>query len=276
MKSEINETLLEMHYYRAFVELFEAHFGKKFLRILKPSQRREAFLGFDQGWVRSNVPMARFREELEAAIATRGTSVQSLYLGYFLQYKCPEMIGRRSYAMPPDFQTPYYRFQLSLKPNRETGISQHETLLRLKNVANVDVSYACPMIFDEDSLYESPDLDDVRIVPLDTAPAGYATNESHFCCFRSPTDPAPMWCSQPMLGKSVGYEEWVSSGNLRLLEAREFLDWFERVREVYYGSQKNEWILGKATLPSSLTIVKFSCEASWPTKREALLSRVRR
>ena len=98
-----------------------------------------------------------------------------MYVGYFLQFKRPEEMVRRGQTTPSDFTTPYYRFELSLKASKLTGLSQHETLLRLHKIQDADVSYACPMLFTEDNLHREPSLDDVQVVSVSTAPSGYLT-----------------------------------------------------------------------------------------------------
>jgi hypothetical protein len=50
---EITEALLEMHYHRSIVKTFEETYGSKFLRLLKPSQQMETWVGFDQAWTRT-------------------------------------------------------------------------------------------------------------------------------------------------------------------------------------------------------------------------------
>src|SRR4051812_21653310 len=139
MSAEITEALLEMHYYQAFRVLLQEHLGREILRILKPSTNEEAFLGFDQGFVRCKVGTSELRAQLREAIQSSQPSIAPMYLGYFLQYKCPQEIVRRSKSLPSGFGVPYYRFPLSLEPSKSSGISQHETLLRLQTIRNTDV-----------------------------------------------------------------------------------------------------------------------------------------
>jgi hypothetical protein len=44
-----------MHYHRALVDLFSGMYGQGFVKILKPSPQKEAWVGFDQGWARMSV-----------------------------------------------------------------------------------------------------------------------------------------------------------------------------------------------------------------------------
>jgi hypothetical protein len=80
------------------------------------------------------------------------------------------------------------------------------------------------MILDEDALYEEPNLDDLRIVPLSSAPTGYASNERHFICFQDQRDANPMWCSEPVPGQARHPKEWLGTeGGVRWDSARSLL-----------------------------------------------------
>ena len=256
-----------MHYYHAFRTLVQDHLGRELLRILKPSTTREAFLGFDQGFVRCDVSAKDFERQLRDAIASSATSLPTMYVGYFLQFKRPEEMVRRVQTTPGDFTTPYYRFELSLKAGKLTGLSQHETLLRLHEIQNADVSYACPMLFTEDDLHREPSLDDVQVVSVSTAPPGYLTTERHFVAFRAKNDPAPVWCSDPVPGKALSLSEWFRSLRLELMSPAELLDWLQEIsRAVQARPQKGEsWAVPKKdgrghAMPRALTILEIGAE----------------
>lgn len=251
----LTEALLEMHFHPALLKLFEGHFGRKFLRILKPSQNREAFLGFDQGWVRTNIPLAVFRKELEDAILSNAPKLEPLYVGYFLQFKRIHECKTRRNPKPPQFGVPYLRAELDLRPNKTTGRSQHETLLRLQAVAQCDVNYACPMILDEDAIYDDPNIDDLRIVPLCDAPTGYASNERHFICFQHRSDAQPQWCSEPVPGRSWSTREWLNSDRgPRQFSPKELLLFLDSLAQ---ASVEEFPFRRRIRLPSSLTIVEL-------------------
>ncbi len=257
MADYLTEALLEMHYHKALVELFEQHFGVRFLRLLKPSQNDEAFLGFDQGWVSSKVRLDDLTADLKDGIQSGANAVATLFLGYFLQFKKVEE-AHKSKFMPTGFTAPYYRVEVSLKPNKTTGKSQHETLLLLQSIAGADVNYACPMVFELD-VYAEASLDDLRIVPVADAPTGYATNERHFITFQKKTDTTPTWCSEPVKGRALSVIEWLRSDRMpRLLNRAEFRAWLEKVRTAT-RTQPMPALFGEAAAwPESLTIVAFS------------------
>lgn len=141
----ITETLLEMHYHRALVPLFEEKFGKRWLRLLKPSPNEEVFRGFDQGWVRAKVTTGDFLDELEAdappevarralakladdlkdGIQSGATEVGTLLFGYFLQFKPVSVMKNRKGDAKKiaGLGTPFYRVELSLEPRALIAIS---------------------------------------------------------------------------------------------------------------------------------------------------------
>ena len=267
MNIDLPEALLEMHYYHAFRTLVQDHLGRELLRILKPSTTREAYLGFDQGFVRCEVSAKDFERQLRDAIASNSTAVPTMYAGYFLQFKRPEKMVRRVQTTPSHWTTPYYRFELSLKASKLTGLSQHETLLRLHDIQNADVSYACPMLFTEDDLHREPNLDDVQVVSVSTAPPGYLTTERHFVAFRAKDDPAPVWCSEPVPGKALSLSEWFRFLRLEFMSPAQLLEWLQEVSlAVQARPQKGESRAVRKkdgrghVMPRALTILELGGE----------------
>lgn len=210
MSEIITETLLEMHFHQALVENFANLYGAKFLRLLKPSTQQEVWVGFDQGWVNTSLTTEQLFNELRQTIQGQSSSVNNFYLGYFLQFKSVKRVTRQSKLMPANYNTPYFRSELSLTPNENTKLSQHETLLRLTAVNNANVYYACAMLFDLDEIYEQPNLDRLRLVDVTTSPTGWATNQRYFITFQIENDTNPLWCSDPVQGKSYSIREWLS------------------------------------------------------------------
>jgi hypothetical protein len=252
MSEELSEALLEMHFYRPLVDLFEGHFGRRVLKILKPTQNREAFLGFDVAWVHpscSNDTVTRINQELKEFIAQRTGYVPSVFLGYFLQFKVVQEMVRKTSGMPEGLNTPYYRAEISMHPNKETGISQHETLLRLSKLRRTDVSYACPMLFVEDELHEEPTVDMVRFVSVDTAPLGYNSNERHFLAFQDKNS-EPKWCSTPVPATARSAREWVHT--LTEMTAAEMSSLVRATQGTIAG---DHWRLDRYRLPYALTLV---------------------
>jgi len=258
-ENELTEALLEMHFHRALVALFEEHFGRKVLQLMKPSQRREALLGFDQGWVRTEIPLSYLRKQLAEAISKSSSQVQSLYVGYFLQFKRVIKIKQR----PRDQQLrqiipmgPSLRAKLDMVPNKATNRSQHETLLRLAGIVGCDVNYACPMMFSVDEVYDEPNLDLLRIVPLAGAPTGYASNQEHYICFQDELAPA-IWCSDPVQGESFSAREWIGRNrSLLRLDAVGLLGLLDRLLSAQLEERERSFGEGPL-LPQSLTLVEF-------------------
>ncbi|WP_157817974.1 hypothetical protein [Candidatus Thiodictyon syntrophicum] len=207
MSHWLPESLIEMHFHSALISYYSKKFSGKFIRLYKPVPQKEAWVGFDQGWTSSDLSELELFASLKAAIASQAKSINKFYLGEFLQFKVVDTVTRASKRMPAGFSTPYFRSELSLKPNKSTGISQHETLLRLKAIAKTAVFYTCGMVFEEADIWKPADLSALRFVDIQTAPPGWATNEDHFIVFRNSTDSTPMWCSEPLPGISFSIEE---------------------------------------------------------------------
>ncbi|HST19845.1 MAG TPA: hypothetical protein VLR90_01905 [Blastocatellia bacterium] len=185
----IYEGPLEMHFHSAIIKHFSSLYGLKFLRCLKPSPQREVWLGFDQGWVYSTTPTPKSFQDIQTAVETNSPTVSKLYIGYFMQFKVVRKMQGKSDYKPNGFPSSYFRAEVDLKPNKTTGLSQHETLMRLCNVAKASVCYACGMLFDLADLYVPPDLRKLRAVPASSAPTGWSAGERHFIAFRNSTDP---------------------------------------------------------------------------------------
>ena len=267
MADTLTESLLEMHFFRAQVQHFTNIFGANFLRILKPSPQREAWVGFDQGWVHTSISEHDFYNHLEGAIQSQSSSVSHFYLGYFLQFKTVQKVMRKSKNIPKNYPIPYLRSELSLKPNKTTRLSQHETLLRLSHIKLASVCYACAMLFESWELYQDPDLDLLRCVDISTSPSGWATNQNHFITFTTETDQNPMWCSDPIEGKALGFKEWASPDSTigpKKMEGEEVLNIIKRVNEEIQGRvgiplrplfKKSEY--GTRFMPECFTIIEF-------------------
>jgi hypothetical protein len=250
-----------MHYHPALVQLFASTFGARFLRLFKPSTRLEAWLGFDQGWVCTEMSEAAFLQELRESI-TSSEAAPSFFVAYFLQFKTVQRMTRRSRSCPSTFDTPYFRSELSLEPNPTTGLSQHETLLRLSTLARADVNYACAMMLTPDDVYEPPDLDRLRIVPASSSPSGWATNERHYVCFQTEADDHPIWMSEPHEGHAMSASGWVRRDGLqRKLRPRELQEFLANAQRALTGnfSKRVEGLehYPRKPLPQCLTILEF-------------------
>lgn len=207
------ESLLEMHFHRAIVKQYEKRFGAKFLRLLKPSPQKEVWVGFDQGWTKSDLSQQDLFMQLRSTISDGSSKLSKFYFGEFLQFKVVKVITRSSQNLPHGFTTPYYRSALSLKANKSTKKSQHETLCRLSQIKGAKVYYACPMIFDQEKLWEKPNLNLLWLVDVTTAPKGWLTNESHHIVFQNPNSRKIMWCSDPVPGSAFSFEEHLQLEN---------------------------------------------------------------
>jgi hypothetical protein len=210
MADVINETLLEMHYHPALRDCFEAVFGARVLRMFKPSPQQEAWVGFDQAWVRTTYSTGEVLSDLRSAIQGV-TTPQKFYVGYFLQFKLPQRMRNRSDYLPANYRTPYYRVELSLGPNKATKLSQHETLIRLAGLQKTDVNYVCAVLESADEVYDTPDIDKLVCVDVSSSPQGWATGSRHFITFQDPRGSDAQWCSEPVPATATPFSRWIES-----------------------------------------------------------------
>ncbi len=269
MEDLITEALLEMHYHESIKGFFQKTYGANFLRLLKPDPRLEAWVGFDQGWVRIEVGGRQFLDELRHAIQSGTSVVDRFYLGFFLQFKKVRRITRGSKYMPPWYHPPYFRSEISVKRNKSTGLSQHQTLLRLCHINSASVCYACPMLFSAEEIYEPADLARLRCIDLVSAPTGWTADERHFVTFQHPSDAVGLWCSDATRAPVWGFDEWASPARedgMRRLSAEETLSLIRNAGDVIRDASpqaQREWFGRSAdwplrVLPRSFTILEFS------------------
>ncbi len=266
MIGEVNEALLEMHFHRALIDLFRRRYGGRFLKILKPSPQQEAWVGFDQGYMDTTLSNDELFAELSNAIQNNLNNVPKFYFGVFFQFKIVHKMVRDSRLRPSNYSVPYYRVWLSLTPNRSSGISQHETLVRLNSIFGTLVNYACPMVFNIDDIWQAPDLRKLRLVDISTAPSYFSPDEDHFITFQRKDDPRPLWCSDPETGRSYGFSDWIPPKDFGPLNGKKLLDLIGRayttIRNEYH-EKGSENLFYKTKdffdiIPESFTIYEFT------------------
>jgi hypothetical protein len=247
-----------MHFHRAIVKCFEDTFGAKFLRLLKPSTKSEAWVGFDQGWTRTTLSTTELFDQLKATIAAGGNSVNAFYFGYFMQFKSVQQMQRLSKYAPPGFYAPYCRAEVSLEVNPNTGLSQHETLMRLSQISGSNVNYVCPMMFDVDELYDEPNVDQLQIVDVRSAPTGWGSSDRHFIAFQSLSGASPQWCSEPTPARALPARAWLESAETRPTRrtGSQVIELVEATREALEIQRRIP--SEEQALPLALTIVEFA------------------
>lgn len=241
MGDYIAEALLEMHFHAALVKYFSRQYGARALRVFKPSPQKEAWLGFDQAWVKTSMDDRQLESEIKQAIRSGSTSINRFYLGYFLQFKKVEVKSRSSRYTPSTIIAPYLRSEIDLQPNRHTGLSQHETLQILSRVHNTSVHYACGMLFNTMDIYSKPDIRKLRMVPISSAPQNMLNNERHFLIFRKEDDPSPLWCSEPKEGLAYSCKDWILgkyNHKPMMLHGEQAIDFIKNVRGILKESSE--------------------------------------
>jgi len=203
----ITETVLEMHYHRPIMDLVRStlRLGTTTgVNFYKYSQQKEAFIGFDQAYVTSDLSEEDFFQVLKTASMTNNYQLNSKYVGFFLQFKVvKEMQVRKKYTPPTITNRPHYRVSLDTTRNINTGVSQHELLYNLKKNSGALVFYACPMIFDRAMLYDvNVDLSTLRLADVRSCSSAYMDNDNHFIYYNDQNS-APVWCSEPVVGEDI-------------------------------------------------------------------------
>ena len=206
----MNETVLEMHFHHALINLIRATLGlgSGQFNFYKYSPQRECFVGFDQAFVRTDLSEDELFEVLKADATQNGYSLSNFFVGLFLQYKVVKQMTRNMRTTPDIITSrPYLRVSIDTRRKDKTGFSQHELLYNLNRNTGAFVYYACPMIFERELLYvQNADLSRLRLVDVNTCPSDYLDNESHYIFFNDP-DSNPVWRSNPVEGIALSASE---------------------------------------------------------------------
>lgn len=250
MNSPIPEALLEMHYFHVVRNHFKTLLGVDDFHVFKPSTRRESWYGFDQGYFTSGKTRDEIAGELRNFLQSTYQTNQFTLRAYFLQFKVVNKLLRRSAAAPDGWSAPYYRSELSLDPNRETGLSQHETLMRATRISGAAVSYVCPMIFSTDDVNGEANFSDLRFVDVTSAPSGWLTTEKHHICFQSPFH-QPVWKSKETEGRLLEFDDLYKAAEPFSLEGFESF-----LLEAEHVFQKSKLDMSKSNfLPSNMNVI---------------------
>jgi len=255
----INETVLEMHFHHALMELFRRTLGlgRGKFNFYKYSPQKECFVGFDQAFVKTDLSPDELFEILKKSAITRGYSLSTFFVGLFLQYKVVRELRRRSRVTPPQIiSNPHYRVSLDTKKNINTGLSQHELLYNLNTNDGALVYYACPMIFDRSELYEPADLNKLRLADMSTCPSPYLDNDSHFIYFADP-QAEPIWCSEPIEGKALSPNEMVTYISQQIV-LREFRENQLNLLDILSKVEKEGKVKMLELVHESLTIIYYT------------------
>lgn len=263
----ISETVLEMHYHQALMDLFRSVFGvgpSGKISFYKYSPQKECFVGFDQAWVMTDVSDDRLFRDLKDAALNNSYKLNGRYVGYFLQYKVVQRMIRHSKNNPQPVKSAQFgRAKISSQANLRTGHSQHELLFNLCKNKNALTYYACPAIFDKAELYiKDVNLSTLHLVDVASCPGDFTDHKKHHIFFDLPSM-RPTWCSDPVEGHSITPEALASSLRTRLLEspaaeAKRLLDCVRDLR----GMQRERTELDAAAVEDSegvlqaLTILK--------------------
>lgn len=204
----MTETLLEMYYFKSFIEAFAYVYGTRVFKAFKPSPQKEAWLGFDQAWANTTIEENDFFNTI-ADYNNNGEEInRNVIFAFFLQYKVVQTLTRgRLVHRPPNFVNPYYKVPISLIPNQHNHLSQHECLVKLSDLTNSEVNYVCPMLFPPIDIYTEPDIHQLQFVTVDSQYHNFPNNETHSINFQEP-DAQPVWKSESIEGKSLNFKSF--------------------------------------------------------------------
>ncbi|AIY04519.1 hypothetical protein Plano_0554 [Planococcus sp. PAMC 21323] len=245
--SKLNESLLEMIYFFPMKAEFEYILGKKINAIYKPSQQKEAWLGFDQAWISDEIKEDEFYDFIKKK------SKKTKFIAYIMQFKIVNKQKyyskrKRKFTVPSHYKEGeiYYKSPLKTVASLTTSDSQHEILYNLKKHHNfLDVCYVCPMIFSQSDIFHPKLMKDEKefrkhileklvIVDVSTAPDPSTTSwdpsDNHHIIWNENAMNVIHWCSDPQEGTSEKYSSWVENLSNRILSAEELIDTIKRIK----------------------------------------------
>ena len=242
---KVNEALLEIIYFVPLREMFEEYLNQSIKSIYKPSQQKEAVLGFDQAWITEEMT----EEEFEAYLT--GSGRESSFYAYLLQFKIvtkQKISSNAKFTIHNSMRDPYCRSLLSTTRSNSGSnrdFSQHEFLYQWKhNHNNMEVYYACPMVFDTARLF-SPNLNEYllnNLVLADLSSSPNPESESwhlhkkhHLMWNDNLLEETSVeeiyWCSDPMKGKFLSVKKFVEQVCLRKLDSTQLKSILKEFKE---------------------------------------------
>ena len=265
----ITETVLEMHYHKPMLDLIRSTYGigkTGHFNFYKYSPQKEVFLGFDQAYAMTQYTDEEFFDLLKNSALTSNYKLPSKFVAYFLQYKVVTELSKRQAKTPTSIKSkPHYRVTLDTTKNDRTGFSQHELLHSLSSNDGAMVYYACPMLFDKAELYEpDPTLDALQLVDMMSCPGSFGDNSKHYIYFDQKTA-QPVWCSEPIAGKSITAIQFSERVLQRIYES-DTVQGGESIRAMLAAAKERraETVIqsdgernGLSLVSDSLTIIEF-------------------
>ena len=201
--SSVCEAFLGDHFYPALAALYERRMGIRFLRFFRPSIYG-GWIGREKGRGNLRISHESLLFELSKRLPGRR------YLCLLIQMKLIERRVRRGPYTPAGYPSEHYRFELDLRPDPITGMSEHEALLQLGELDQAAVLYGCGMLLSADQVMALPNPADLRLIrPQSVA----ADGERHFVFFKHPEDRRPLWDGRQPVDAGTPVE-WMASGSM--------------------------------------------------------------
>ena len=265
--SSVSEAFVGNHFYPALAALYERQTGARLLRLLRPLETG--------GWLckdRHGRPSRMEGETLLFELSKRPAGRR--YLCLILQMKLIEKRVRRGPYTPEGYPSEHYRFELDLRPDPDTGLSEQELLIELGALDQAAVLYGCGMLLSPDRVSEAPDLRDLRLIRPQPLPAD---GERHFVFFSHPEDRRPLWDGRQPVDAGTPLE-WMAAGSMpELIGAEETVALLREISRFYawqtatyrerqlasgeqlsfFGHEPDPPPIRQAALPDSLMLFEF-------------------
>lgn len=250
------ETKLEMIYHEHFVKAFARVYGENVFQFFKPSTNKECWQGYDQAWVKTKMKEDDFFKSIKQ-YNNQGTQVdEKVYFAFFFQYKVSTKLSRKNKntTIPPNFIYPFWRFNINLKVNPKTNLSQHQCLYKLSLLEKSIVMYVTPLVNNINTYNVNVNaLHYAKVSPK----RNYNNGEKHTVNFQD-YNSRPIWQSEPSEGELMSFEDILRKENHIQMSGKELIQYLTECKEVIlkdsnYGP--NEKICN--VLPLSLMIISI-------------------
>jgi hypothetical protein len=246
--SKLNESLLEMVYFFPLKKELQYILGtKKVNAIYKPSQQKEAWLGFDQAWTNEEISEDDFYDII------KNKSKTSKFLAYIMQFKVVKKQKyykkiARTFTVPSHYKDGdlYFRSPLKTEPSKKGTTSQHDLLIDIKkNFYFFEVYYACPMLFSQSDLFRPEFMKDEKkfvehlleqlvLVDVESAPdpttLSWKSSSNHHLMWKDSSGSDIYWCSSPEKGDGITIRKWIESLDQKFMSNEQLL---ANIKELY-------------------------------------------
>jgi len=133
----MNETVFEMHFHNAMMELIRSTLGlgQGRFNFYKYSPQKESFVGFDQAYIRTDLNEQELFNQLKNDAINNGYNLSNFFIGLFLQYKVVKKMQKRTRTTPSGITAnPYFRVSVDTQKNDRTGFHNMNYCITLTEI----------------------------------------------------------------------------------------------------------------------------------------------